>query len=171
MKRSSILLGIVIGVVSVILLAAMLKTAAAPFAEAVPQRQAWHEAMRHGHHMTPYGMKYAERAETGTSPVWSILLQIAVLIGGAVLFVKGTGMLKWIGAVLAALCTMSLLTPLWGIAALILVFLLYRRIEINRKYTSPEWMPALPTTMAETGVSRGRFLDEWEREQQHKEEK
>ncbi|MGE7225586.1 hypothetical protein ACQKLN_30220 [Paenibacillus glucanolyticus] len=170
MKRSSMLLGIAIGIISVILLAVVLKLAAAPFGEAVPQRLAWHDAMRNGHHMAPYGMKFAGHAEAGTSPVWSILLQIAVLVGGAVLFVKGTGVLKWIGAVFAALCIMSLLTPFWGIVVLIATFLLYRRIENNRKYTSPEAMTALPSPI-ETSVSRGRFLDEWEREQQHKEEK
>lgn len=176
MKRSSIWLGIAIGIISVLVLALVIKVTAASLGEAVPHRQAWHDAMRHGHHMAPYGMKFTDRAEAGVgagagaSPFWSVLLQVVVLIGGAVLFAKGTGVLKWIGAVFAALFAMSLLTPLWGILALVLAFLLYRRIENNRRYTSPQAFAALPTTM-ETTVSRGRFLDEWEREQQHKEDK
>ncbi|WP_410768876.1 hypothetical protein [Fontibacillus sp. BL9] len=109
-------------------------------------------------------MKPNTAATPEVNPVWLVLLQIAVLSGGIALFLKAKGGLKWAGAVFAALCTLSLLTPIWGMVVLILAFLLYRRIANNRKYITPRALNVFPS-YGETSESRGRFLDEWERKQ------
>ncbi|MDN4068764.1 hypothetical protein NYE70_04460 [Paenibacillus sp. FSL R5-0407] len=170
MKRTSILISIAVGLGSILLLAALLKVNIVPINEGMQHRQAWHEPMRYGHHGVPLHMNSNNAATpaSGAKPVWHFVLQIAVLLGGVTLFLKGKGGLKWTGAVFAVLSTMSLLTPLWGLVVLIIAFLLYRRIENNRKYISPQAINVYPS-FVETTESRGRFLDEWERKQ-HKEE-
>lgn len=174
MKRTSILIAIAVGLGSILLLAAFVKAGFVPIHEVGQHRQAWHEQIRYGHHgnhvfMIPGNAVTATpAAATGTNPVWRVLLQIAVLSGGAALFLKGKRGLKWTGAALAALSTMSLLTPLWGLVVLIIAFLLYRRIANNRKYRSPQAIHVYQS-YGETTDSRGRFLDEWERKQYREE--
>jgi|GEM_PF-2643375 len=182
MKRSSMLLSIALAGIAILLIALVFKMSmAAPFGEPLPHRQAWHDGMRHGQHGFAFAMKGAGSVKPGMagSAGWvaaaaasagTRLLQLAVLLGGVALFAKGTGMLKWIGAVFAALCTLSLLAPLWGVIALLLAFGLYRRFgNHQRNHTSPQALIAYTSSM-EASVSRGRFLDEWERDQHKKED-
>ncbi|WP_334074173.1 MULTISPECIES: hypothetical protein [Paenibacillus] len=177
MKRSSILLSIALAGIAILLIALAFKMSmGAPSGEPFPHRQAWHDGMRHGQHGFAFAMKGARFAKPemagasdSAASAGTILLQLAVLLGGVALFVKGTGILKWIGAVFAALCTLSLLTPLWGLIVLLLAFWLYRRIANHRNNTSPQALIAYTSSM-EPGVSRGRFLDEWERDQHKKED-
>lgn len=181
MKRSSIFLSIALAGIAILLIALVFKMSmAAPFGEPLPHRQAWHDGMRHGQHGFAFAMKEAGRTKLETAgsagsaaaaaSAGTMLLQLAVLLGGVALFAKGTGMLKWIGAVFAALCTLSLLTPLWGVLALLLAFGLYRRFgNHHRNHTSPQALIAYTSSM-EASVSRGRFLDEWERDQHKKED-
>ncbi|MEF2965705.1 hypothetical protein V3851_07680 [Paenibacillus sp. M1] len=163
MKRASIIAGVAIGFMSVLFLLTVCKGAEVLLSEGANHRQAWHQAAGHGHPGYPVFMKAEEHTVTETNPAWIGLLQIGLLICGAALFIKATGLLKWAGAAFAALCTMSLLTPLWGLVVLTVVFLLYLRFKNNRKYTWPQASGALSSSF-ETSGSRGRFLDEWERE-------
>lgn len=184
MKRSSMLLSIALAGIAILLIALAFKISMGPsFGEPLPHRQAWHDGMRHGQHGFAFAMKGAGSVKPGmarsaglagsaaaAASAGTILLQLAVLLGGVALFAKGTGMLKWIGAVFTALCTLSLLTPLWGVIALLLAFWLYRRFgNHQRTHTSPQALIAY-TSSIEASVSRGRFLDEWERDQHKKED-
>lgn len=178
MKRSSILLSIALAGIAILLIALAFKISMAPsFSEPIPHRQAWHDGMRHGQHGFVFTMKGAGSAKPGmagsaaaAAAAGTMLLKLAILLGGVALFAKGTGMLKWIGVVFAALCTLSLLTPLWGVIALVLAFWLYRRIvNYHRNNPSPQALIAYTSSM-EASVSRGRFLDEWERDQHKKED-
>ncbi|GIO86212.1 hypothetical protein J25TS5_31440 [Paenibacillus faecis] len=181
MKRSSMLLSIALAGIAILLIALAFKMSMAPsFGEPLPHRQAWHDGMRHGQHGFAFAMKEAGRMKPETAGLagsaaaaasaGTILLKLAVLLGGVALFAKGTGMLKWIGAGFAALCTLSLLTPLWGVIALLLAFWLYRRFGNHHlNHTSPQALIAY-TSSTEASVSRGRFLDEWERNQHKKED-
>ena len=181
MKRSSILRSIALAGIAILLIALAFKMSmAASIGEPFPHRQAGYDGMRHGHHGFAFAMKGAGSAKpemaglaesaAAAASAGTMLLKLAVLLGGVALFAKGTGMLKWIGAIFAALCTLSLLTPLWGVIALLLAFWLYRRIgNHHRNHTSPQALIAYTPSM-EASVSRGRFLDEWERDQHKKED-
>lgn len=166
MKRSSIVAGAAIGVLAVILLAAVFKLFGSSPGEAVHARQAWHGDFRYGH---PIFIETKNRSDAGSAAAWLIPLRAALLLGGAVLFFKAKGFVKWAGAAAAAVGTLSLLTPLWGSIVLIAVILIYIRVKNNdRKYNSPQGFSAFPSSI-DASQSRGRFLDEWERNQ-HREE-
>lgn len=170
MKRSSIWIGIVIGVFSVFLIGFLFKTGAAIFSESASQHQVvLQEVMVRGHHGSPYLVQIMGHSQQTSHAVWPVLLQAAVLLGSLVLFLKARGVPKWIGAVFAVLCTLSLLTPLWGIVVLMLAYLIYKRIASNHNYTFSQSISAVPVTL-DSSEDRGRFLDEWE-QNQAKEEK
>ncbi|OZB98800.1 hypothetical protein [Paenibacillus sp. XY044] len=166
MKKSSLLTGIVIGSVSVLLLVLLIKLSLFIGHDA-PGRNV-HGFVKQGHQVYPGFSRPGERMEAEMSPVWTALLQITLMIGGMLLFLKSKGGLKWAGVILAALGTLSLFTPLWGAIILIAAFLLYRRINSQRKspISQAYSVPPLPH---ELSSGRGQFLDEWER-RQHKED-
>ncbi|MET3549617.1 hypothetical protein ABID47_006278 [Paenibacillus favisporus] len=167
MKKSSLLTGIVIGSVSVLLLVLLMKWSLF-IGHDVPGKT-WHGLVEQGHHGYPGFTRPGGRSEAGMNPVWTALLQITLMIGGMLLILKSRGGLKWAGVILAALCTLSLFTPLWGTIILIAVFLLYKRIVSQRKLLSnPSFSDVAPLSY-EHSSSRGQFLDEWER-RQHKED-
>ncbi|MBN2980434.1 hypothetical protein [Cohnella algarum] len=168
MKRSSVLIGIAIGAISVLVVLAVFKMSALLFGSAPHPGQEWNDVFRHGHRGYAPFMKSEGRPEFGMDSSWPVLLRIAFLIGGIVLFAKAKGVLRWTGAVFAAFCAMSLFTPLWGIAMMVVVYMVYRRIANNRRHEAPGAITVFPSSI-ETRASRGRFLDEWER-QQHKED-
>lgn len=176
-KRSVFLTCTCVILLSVLLFFVAFKLSGAFFNDAVPHRQVMQDVFRHQHRgLAPMMNGFHEgrgmNPVSSTNPiysVWLVLLQIAVLVGGAVLFVKAKGGLKWIGALFAALSLMSLLTPVWGMVIIIAVFLLYRRITNHRKNLSPQALSSGTPTFIEMSKSRGQVLDEWERNQ-HKEE-
>lgn len=105
------------------------------------------------------------------------LIKVLLLGIFAAVWAKGSGLLKWAGALLTGLSLMSLMTPFWGLVVMILLFLAQGRMKrLKDNYGD---MPAVavdhPVTglnmpMASSSYERGRMLDEWEK-RNHKEEK
>lgn len=168
MKRSTFLIGISIVSVSIFALIILAHIWGHSVHEAAGHRQSWHDFARQAQQRYPQFMESSNNESTGASSTWLVLLRLAVLAGGALLFWKAGGLLRWIGAVFAALGTWSLLGPIWGSLLLIAAFLLYKRMTTNSPYTAPQEAGAY-SSPTDIHVSRGQFLDEWER-RQHKEE-
>ncbi|WP_178021619.1 hypothetical protein [uncultured Paenibacillus sp.] len=173
MKRSSIAAGLaVMGVVlfTAIVISQMFGVTTASAHRG--QHQAWHDAYRYEQRGMPMMMQPDSRTEAANAkPLWPILLQLAALIGGAALFAKASGILKWAGAAFAVFSAMSLLPPLWGLILVALAYFLYRKWTSHHQkpYAIPQQSIVSPYPI-EAGLNRGRFLDEWERNQ-YKEEK
>ncbi|KKO54591.1 hypothetical protein [Paenibacillus sp. DMB20] len=105
----------------------------------------------------------------GMASVFLLMIKITLLALFALIWAKASGLLKWGGAGLAGLVLMSLLTPFWGLLAMILLFLAMNRMKrLSRgdgKY--PESAGVYPAHEAGTpslaAYERGRLLDEWEK--------
>ncbi|MBB6635709.1 hypothetical protein [Cohnella thailandensis] len=168
MKRSTLLIGIAIVSVSIFALILLAHIWGHSVHEAAGHRQSWHDFARQAQQRYPQFLESSNSEATGANSTWLGLLRLAVLTGGALLFLKAGGLLRWIGAVFAALGTWSLLGPVWGSLVLIAVFLFYKRMNTNSPYTAPQ-AAGVYSSQPDVHVSRGQFLDEWER-RQHKEE-
>ncbi|MFD2334174.1 hypothetical protein ACFSR7_33405 [Cohnella sp. GCM10020058] len=164
MKRASILKGIAIGSLIVLFAILVAKLLGIPHHEAVAHQQAW------GHGFGRRGWQPSSPVEqaVGIFPIVLTVLRVVMLTVGAVVFFKAKGLLRWAGALIAAVSLMSLLTPFWGLVVVALVIWLTRRINKNKAFEASV-QEAVPSTYT-TSVSRGQFLDEWERSQ-YKEER
>lgn len=164
MKRASILKGIAIGSLVVLFMILVAKLIGTPHHESIAHQQAW------GHGFGRRGWQPPTQAgqAAGIFPIVMIVLRSVLLFFGAVVFFKAKGLLKWAGALIAAVSLMSLLTPFWGLAVVALVIWLTRRINRNKAFEASV-QEAIPSTYT-TSASRGQFLDEWERSQ-YKEER
>ncbi|MGP0583477.1 hypothetical protein [Paenibacillus timonensis] len=170
MKRSSITTGI--AVMAVVLFTAIVCTQLFGVMKAsahMGHHQAWQDSFRYEQHGMPIMMQSDSRTEASSKPLWPILLQLAAWIGGTALFVKASGMLKWAGAVFAVISAMSLLTPLWGLIIVILSYFLFRKWTNHQQNAIPQESIVVPYPI-DIGHNRGRFLDEWERNQYKEEE-
>ncbi|MBW4841379.1 MAG: hypothetical protein KZY74_18470 [Paenibacillaceae bacterium] len=171
MRRSSITVGM--AVMAIVLFTAIVCSqlfGATTASAHMGQHQGWHDAFRYEQHGMPM-MPSDSRAEASAKPLWPILLHLALLIGGAALFVKASGLMKWAGAVFAVISAMSLLTPLWGLIVVILGYFLYRKWTSHhpQPYANSQESIVIPYPI-DIGQNRGRFLDEWERKQYKEEE-
>ncbi|MFC3798643.1 hypothetical protein [Cohnella sp. GCM10012308] len=164
MKRASILKGIAIGSLVVLFLILVAKLLGIPHHEAVAYQQAW------GHGFGRRGWQSSSPVEqaVGIFPIVLTVLRIVMLFFGAVVFFKAKGLLGWAGALIAAVSLMSLLTPFWGLVVVALVIWLTHRINKNEAFEAS--VQEAVSSSYTTSVSRGQFLDEWERSQ-YKEER
>ncbi|GGG00477.1 hypothetical protein [Paenibacillus abyssi] len=134
----------------------------------------WHSYNVPGGHWRgerdPHGFPHAHYG-TGfffLSVIVPLLLKLALIAAAVLMWFKGSGFLKWGSAILGVLALMSLLTPLWAVIIILLLLLLQRRMNKNNSFPAAHTVGTPPHQMPM--YNRGKFLDEWERNQQ-KEEK
>ncbi|MDI4644545.1 hypothetical protein [Cohnella hashimotonis] len=164
MKRASILKGIAIGSLVVLFMILVAKLFGLPHHEAVAHPQAW----GHGFGRRGWQPPSTDGQAVAVLPIVTVVLRVIVLFCGAVVLFKAKGLLRWAGALIAAVSLMSLLTPFWGLAVVALVIWLTFRIKRNEAFEASA-QEAVPSPYT-TSMNRGQFLDEWERSQ-YKEER
>lgn len=114
----------------------------------------------------------------GMSAVFAMLMKVSLLALFAVIWAKASGLLKWGGAALTGVVLMSLLTPFWGLAVMIVLFLTKGRMNrLKHDYGNLSGTPTgtypvydVSGFYTPSAYERGRMLDEWEKSN-HKEEK